>query len=121
MKIHPQIISQRGAPAFIVLPYKEYEAILDRLEDIEDIEAIEASELDYSERFPLSLVEEIASGENPIKAFREYRKLSQVQLAHEAGVTKQYISQIEKGERIGTARVLKKIAHILDIDLEDIT
>ena len=37
MKIHPQVISQKGMPAFIVLPYKEYEALLNRLEDIEDI------------------------------------------------------------------------------------
>lgn len=121
MKIHPQIISDKGEPAFVVLPYAEYELIIQTLENIEDIEAIEIASENTSERFPLELVEKIASGENAIKVFRDYRGLSQVELANRAGVSRQYMSQIESGERIGTARLLKKIATALSIDLDDIT
>jgi len=120
MKIHPQIISQKGQPAFVVLPYKEYQAILESLEDIEDIEAVKAAETDKSERLPLDIVEKIAS-ENPIKVLREYRKISQVELANRAHVSRQYISQIESGERTGTAKLLKKIALALNVDLDDLT
>jgi DNA-binding XRE family transcriptional regulator len=94
--------------------------MVNKLEDIEDIKAVEAAQTDNSERFPLDLIEKIASGENAIKAFREYRRLSQVELAKEVDVSRQYISQIENGERVGTAKLLKKIAHVLEVDLYDI-
>jgi DNA-binding XRE family transcriptional regulator len=120
MKIHPQIILQGKIPAFAILPYKEYEALLQTLEDIEDIEIISSAESDCSEKFPLELVEKIASGTNPIRAYREYRKLSQVALAKKANISKQYISQLETGERKGSPKILKTIAKILTVDLDDL-
>jgi len=120
MKIHPQYITEDGLPTFVVLPYEEYESLLDKLEEIEDIQAVELAKADKSERFPLELVEELASGKNAIKVFREYRKLPQSHLAKTVGVSRQYIFQIENDERAGTTRVLKKIAKILGVDLEDI-
>lgn len=121
MKIHPQIISQKGAPIFVVIPYQEYEAILTALEDIVDVEAVLAAQADTSERFPLDIVERVAAGENKVKVFREYRNLSQVKLAKQIGVSRQYISQIESGERVGTTKLLKKIAENLGVGLDDIT
>src|SRR3989338_928622 len=110
MKVHPQIISQNGQPLFVVLPYKEYQHMLAALEEAEDIEAIELFAQDTTERFPLALVERIASGESAIKVFREYRELSQSDVAKRVGVSKQYISQIENKERTGTVKLLKRIA-----------
>lgn len=118
IKMHPQFIVQKGQPIFAVLPYKEYKDILEKLEDIE---TIKLSQQDDSERFPFELLQAIANGKNSIKAYREYRELSQVELAKQVGVSKQYISQIETGERVGAAKILKKIAKILRVDLEDIT
>lgn len=120
MKIHPQIISQKGSPAFVVLPYKEYRIMLETLEDIEDVEAIELAHNDPNERFSLDIVEKIASGKNPIKVFREYRNLSQTELAKKAKISRQYICQIESGERTGTAKLLKEIARVLKVDLDDL-
>lgn len=40
------------------------------------------------EYFPSNLVHNILDGENPIKAFREYRNLSQEQLAQKIGKNK---------------------------------
>jgi predicted transcriptional regulator len=65
----------------------------------DDIEIILSAESDTTEKFPLDLIEKIASGENPIKAYRQYRKLSQVALAKKVKVSKQYISQLELGEK----------------------
>ncbi len=81
---------------------------------------IEASKNDKSERFPLALVEKVAAGENPIKIFREYRELSQTELAKHVSVSRQYISQLESNERTGTAKILKVIAKVLQVELEDI-
>jgi transcriptional regulator with XRE-family HTH domain len=51
---------------------------------------------------------------------REYREFSQSVLAEKTKVSKQYISQLENGERKGTLAILKKIAKVLAVDLEDI-
>lgn len=120
MKFHPQTILQKGLPIFVVLPYGEYEALLEKLEDAVDIMAVEANKHDKSERFPFELVKELAGGKNPVKAFREYRKYSQSKLAKLAGITKQYISQIENGERAGATKTMKKIAKALKVDLDDL-
>lgn len=81
---------------------------------------IQNAQTDTSERFPLDLIEKIASGENAVKAFREYRGLSQAAFAKRLGVSRQYVSQIEADERTGTAKLLKKMAVILAVDLDDI-
>ena len=120
MKFHPQLISQKGIPVFAVLPYKEYQTLIEALEDLEDIADFEASKHDTSEYFPFELVKELADGKNPVKAFREYRKYSQSKLAKLAGITKQYISQIENGERAGATKTMKKIAKALKVDLSDL-
>ena len=120
MKIHPQIILQNKTPLFAILPYEEYKSILEKLEDILDVEIIQAAKSNKDERFPLWLVESIASGKSAIKAYREYRHLSQSELAEKAKISKQYVSQLENSERKGTLAVLKKIAKILNIELEDI-
>lgn len=120
MILKPQIISKDGIPEYVVISYKDYENILALLEDIEDIEDLKANENDESERFPLDVVHRIASGENAIKVFREYRKISQTAFAKMVGISKQYISKIENGERKGTAKILKLIAQSLGIDLDDL-
>src|SRR5690606_10429119 len=120
MNIHPQIIKQDGKAAFVVLPIQDYAKMVQALEDQEDVQAIEDFLENPTETFPLAVVEQLADGGNPIKVFRQYRKLSQVQLANKVKVSKQYISQLENGERDGSARVLKSIAKILNVSLDDL-
>lgn len=120
MKIHPQMIAQNGQPAFVVLPFFEYEALLASVNDAVDIESIELAKAQPSEAFPLELVEKIADGQNPIKLFREYREMKQVDLATSVNVSQQYISQLEANERQGSARILKAIAKTLDVDVDDL-
>jgi len=120
MKLHPQIILNGKNPAFAILPYHEYETIVRTLEDIEDLEIIQLHESDKSEKFPLELIEKIASGENPIKAYREYRNLTQGALANKAKISKQYISQLETGQKKGSIRILKIISKLLKVDLDDL-
>ncbi|QLH41550.1 MAG: helix-turn-helix transcriptional regulator [Coxiellaceae bacterium] len=102
------------------MPAEEYEQLLKLLQDIEDIEAVIQGNENKSELFPLELVEKIAQGENPIKIFREYRGLSQIEMAKKVSVSRQYVSQLESGERKGSAKILKAIAKELNVELEDI-
>ncbi len=53
-----------------------------------------------------------------IKEAREGRGMNQAQLAQKAGITPAAISQIEKGERVPTTPVLKRIADVLQLSLD---
>ena len=51
---------------------------------------------------------------------RKQRKLSSLDLALDAGVNKNYLSDLENGRRNPTLKVLRKIAIALDIDLTEL-
>lgn len=120
MKTQPQFISQNGLPVFVILPFEEYKSMMEFLEDKEDIESILSVRQDDNEFFPLELIESIAAGKNPVAAFRQHRKMTQEALAKKIGVSKQYISQMEKGERLGSVKVLKQLAEALQVDVDDL-
>ena len=121
MKLHPQTIYRDDQPEFIILPFNEYKQLIASLEDYNDIQEIKTHIANKEETFPLSIAKALSEGNNPLKVYRQYRKISQESLATKANVSKQYISQLENGERDGTTRVLKAIAKALTVDLEDIT
>ena len=52
-----------------------------------------------------------------IRFLRKNKKMSQLDLSLEAGVNKNYISDLEKGRRNPTLLILNKIAIALNIDL----
>jgi DNA-binding XRE family transcriptional regulator len=120
-----QIIEKDGTPEWAVIPYAEYERICQLLEDIEDKAAIErhirALTSQEREMVPSEIVNRLLEGENAIKVWREYRKLTQESLAHRTGIRKAYLSQLETGESEGSVKVLKAIATALNVDLDDIT
>ena len=55
-----------------------------------------------------------------IKYLRSLKKWSQEDLALEAGVNKNYLSDLERGERNPTVKILEKIAKALAISLEEL-
>ena len=93
-------------------------------EDLQDIldydAAVLAIERGEDELIPAEVVYAILDGENPIKVWREYRGLTQQQLADKAGISKPYLSQIETGKRTGTTEILSAIAKSLDVSLEEV-
>jgi len=119
-----QIIQSDGQPAFAVIPYKVYLQILEKLADIEDIKA--ANEISYrikmreEETIPSHMVRELINSDHPLRIWREYRGLTLQALADQAGISKSYLSQIELGNRSGSAEVLKRIAAVLKVTLDDI-
>ena len=124
MKEEIQIIERDGKPEWAVLPYEEYLQLLDQselLEDIRDFDTINAAiDRREEELIPAEVVYAILDGENPIKVWREYRELTQQQLADTAGISKPYLSQIETGKRMGTTEILSAIAKALDVSLEEV-
>jgi len=112
------MIIKNNFPEFVVLPYKEYKALLDTVEDREDIEAVQQFHTMQQETIPFASLQAIASGEAPVRVFRLLRGLSQASLAKKAGISRQYLCQIENRNRKGGVKLLKKMADILNIDLD---
>jgi len=94
-----QVIEKNGVPEYAVIPYKEYQRLVEQAEESEDLRdaqaAVRAIE-EGEETIPEDVVDRLLSGEeHPIKVWREYRGLTQEVLGEQAGVGKSYISQLE--------------------------
>ncbi len=124
MKEEIQIIERDGKPEWAILPYEEYLKLIEQaelLEYIRDFDEISAAiERGDEELIPAEVVNAILDGRNPIKVWREYRGLTQQQLADIVRISKPYLSQIETGKRTGTTDVLSAIAKALDVSLEQV-
>jgi transcriptional regulator with XRE-family HTH domain len=64
------------------------------------------------------VVNRLLDGENPVKVWREYRRLTQGQLAEQTGVTVAHISQIENGKRECSVKLLRALARVLAVDAD---
>jgi len=103
----------------VILSLESYTALKNQLEDLEDIKSYIHAKNTPEETLPLELVEALLfSEESKVKIMRQYRGYSATELASMASMTGSYLSQIENGRRKGTAAIYKKLAKILDIDLE---
>jgi DNA-binding XRE family transcriptional regulator len=119
-----QLIERNGKPEWAVLPYEEYLHLVEQaemLEDIRDYDAAKAAiERGEEELIPSEVVFAILDGGNPIKVWREFRDMSQQQLAEIAGISKPYLSQIENDKRRGTTEVITAIAKALKISIDEL-
>ena len=115
----PEIIQKEGEP-HAVIPYGLYEQLLEDAEMLADIQAYDAAKARDEESFPADLVYRITiDGENPLKVWREYRGLTQQQLAAAVGnISRAYISEIESGKKPGSLKIIKAIASTLKVDVD---
>ncbi|MDA8125351.1 MAG: helix-turn-helix transcriptional regulator [Deltaproteobacteria bacterium] len=118
-----QIIEHDGAPEYAIVPFREWETMVDRLEELEDIRdgctasaAIAAGE----ETYPQEFAKRLSSKENPLKVWREYRKLTLATLAKRCGVSIPALSQIENDKRAPSVDLLLKLSKVLCCDMEDL-
>lgn len=118
----PQIIYQGGKPAFAVVPWKQYEFFKKHVDeaDLTDEELMTLADLEDDEVIPMYVSERLSAGEHPVKVFREYRDMTQKELAQKAGISPEYVSQIEGGKKQGSIDTLKAIAEALSLDLDDL-
>lgn len=72
------------------------------------------------ETFPEDIVVALVGGENPVRVFRKWRGMTAVVLAQAAGISQPYLSEIENGSKDGSLSVMKRIATILNVTLDDL-
>jgi len=114
-----QIIEKNGQPEWAIIPYKEFELIQEAIEDAEDIRDIEENlKAIYEDKeivIPGEITFAILDGGNPIRVWREYKKIKLNELAKKVGISASYLSQIENGKRNPTIDKLKLIAAALGV------
>lgn len=57
LTLHPQIIKKNGRKAYVVLPYAEFQAIQEALDDIDDLRALRRARKENAGRRGYSLEE----------------------------------------------------------------
>ena len=119
-----QILEKNGKPAFAVLPYDEYRALLELAEDADDTAALVRFSKRYArgeeETVPAEMVDRLLAGENPLRVWREHRGMTAAQVAEAVGVTPAHVSKLESGKGDPSVAVLGKLAKVLDASLEEL-
>ena len=118
-----QVIEKDGKPEWVVIPYEEYERLVEEAEMLQDVRAYDEAKKAIAvgeELIPSEVTYAILDGINPVRVWREHRGLTQQQLAEAVGISVPYLSQIESGKRRGSAEVLAAIARELGLSLDDI-
>lgn len=102
----------------VVVPRARFDEIEELLED----RAAEASfhRTRDEESFPAEVAKRLMDGEPPVRVFRRYRAMKATELAAAAGISRGYLSEIETGGKPGSARVLRRIADALGVDLDNL-
>ena len=105
----------------VLVPKEEFESLLDDLDIARAQVIMERVRSGEEELYPSELVERlIIGGEQPVKVFREYRGMTQEELARRAGTSKNYISQIENRRRRAGRKLQARLAEALGLDPEDL-
>jgi DNA-binding XRE family transcriptional regulator len=119
-----QFIKTTGGEELAILPKSEYER-LSALAVGEDaatariVRRARASLAAGSEvLLPKIVVDRLAAGENPIRALREWREMTQAELVVSVGITQGYLSELEAGKRKGPVALHQKIARALGVPID---
>lgn len=115
-----QIIERDGKPEYAVIPYSDYQEMAQLSEAMRDIQAYDAALADEAEAVPHETMRRLIEGESPIRVWRTYRGLTQTELAQHAGIDKTYLSQLESGRKAGSVSVLRRLAAVLSVDIDDL-
>ena len=114
-----QFIERDGKREYAIVPIDIFERMAEAVEDMDDVTLYEAAKaVDDGTRIPGEVVHAELEGVHPIKAWREYRKMTQQALADQAGISKPFLSQIEGGKRVGPIKVLSALAKALDVPMD---
>jgi DNA-binding XRE family transcriptional regulator len=107
-----------------MLPLSDYERLVALAADPVDLllydKAKRSRDARGEEAVPAAFAKRLIRGENALKVWREYRGMSQKDLATVAGLSGAFLSQIENGARRGRIGAIVKIANALGVTVDDL-
>ena len=119
-----QFIKTTGGEELAVLPKSEYERLVGLASD-EDVgtrrlvsEARTRIAAGREIVLPKTVVDRLASGENPVRVLREWRNQTQSELVVAIGITQGYLSELEAGKRKGPVALHQKISRALGVPID---
>ena len=118
-----QVIEKDGKPEWAILPYEEYERLVEEAEMVQDVRAYDEAKETVAageELVPSEVTYSILDGGHPVRVWREHRGMSRKQLAEASGLSASYLSQLEAGKKKGSSEALAAIAKELGLSLDDI-
>lgn len=113
-------IIEKSGRRFAVVPLKDFEQLKHDAQMLDAVRAYDAARARKEEAFPAEIARLMVAGHSPIRVFRQYRGLTQAQLARTAKIARAYLAEIESGRKEGSVTVLRAIAAALKVDLDDI-
>jgi len=121
--ISVQVVEKAGKPERVGAPNQDFVRLLEDAEMAQDMRAYDEAQkaiAEGEELIPSEVTYALLDGANPIRVWREHRRLTQHQLAQTAGISVPYLSQIESGKRVGSTDVLASLAWGLARSLDDL-
>ena len=119
-----QFIKTASGEELAILPKSEYERLVKLLAD-EDVgtarvvrNARENIAAGREVMVPKAVVDRLAAHENPIRVLREWRGLTQDELAVSVSITQGYLSDLEAGKRKGPVALHQKISRALGVTID---
>lgn len=109
---------------FVLVPVDLFDKIREDAEMLHDMQAYRAAKERLKdgedEVIPFELIKRRVAGENPVKIWREYREMTQEELAAASGISRGMVAAIEAGHKTGSVATLKAITKALEVDLDNI-
>ena len=116
-----QTLKTDAGEELVVMSRRAYDALLAQLGDevAEDrMTLLLAAEARSEAPLPVAVSNAVLAGDSLLKALRNWRGLTQVELAQGAGLTQSFLSEMEAGAKTGSPETLTKLARHLDIARE---
>lgn len=114
MTYQPQHIVAPDGTRLVVITEAEYSRLRALAEEARDVAAI-AARVETEGTIPAAVLDAILDrGITAVKAWREYRGLTQAELARKAGLSQPFIGKIESGAVYGRPATRKALAAALD-------
>lgn len=108
----------------VTIPKDEYLRLKALEEDLADLQSVaeilQRLDVGEEELIPAAVVDRLLDGQAPLLVWREYRSLSQAELARRSGVNRVQIIDIEAGRKAGSVETLRKLASTLQIEIDDL-
>lgn len=114
---------QIGSEKVAVMPVADYERLLELAEDNADAASAAAAQtrrLEGEEYLPADMVDRILGGESALHVWREYRGLTLEALGSKAGLSRGYLSELERGLKKGNPAQWRALADALAVLVDDI-
>jgi DNA-binding XRE family transcriptional regulator len=121
--MHIEKITRKGKE-LAVIPVEYLVRLMGDAEMLADVRAYDAAkgrfERGEDELIPFEIIERRLRGESTVKIWREYRGLTQEDLAKRSEVSRAMVAAIETGRKKGGVNTVKKLAMALKADLDNL-